>query len=160
MLKIPVSHSSRVPAVSTAALPDIVFMLLFFFMTVTTVKEQSLKIENTLPVATEIKKLERRDLVIDIHVGAPLSPYAETFGNEPQIQLNGKFARVSDVGPYILEKRASVPEHLRALITISLKVDQKARMGLVQDIKEVLREVHALKVNYTTYSAERPQSTP
>ena len=62
------------PAMSTASLPDIVFMILFFFMVTTVMREVELKVELTnsdLPQATEIKKLEKKSLVSYIYVGKP-----------------------------------------------------------------------------------------
>lgn len=140
--------------ISTASLPDIVFMLLFFFMTVTVMKNDILKVENILPNATEIKKLEKKDRVIYIYVGKPTQSYVSVAGTEPKIQLNDKLANVSDVGAFVLEEIAKKPEHLRKFVTIALKVDKKASMGLISDIKQELRKVNALKINYTTYDGE------
>ncbi len=142
------------PAVSTASLPDIVFMLLFFFMTVTTMKDSSIMVENTLPNATETKKLEKKDRVLYIFVGKPTREYQKVFGTEPKIQLNDKFANVSDVGTYILQERAKKPQELQNVLTTALKVDKQANMGLISDIKQELRKVNALKVNYTTYEGD------
>ncbi|WP_339706549.1 biopolymer transporter ExbD [uncultured Kriegella sp.] len=142
------------PAVSTASLPDIVFMLLFFFMTVTVMKDSTLKVENTLPNASETKKLEKKDRVIYIYVGAPTSQYSSTFGTEPKIQLNDKFSDPSDVGDYILQERAKKAQELQNVLTTALKVDKNANMGLISDIKQELRKVNALKVNYTTYEGD------
>ena len=44
-------------AISTASLPDIVFMLLFFFMVTTVMRETTLFVEVVTPKATEIKKM-------------------------------------------------------------------------------------------------------
>ncbi len=143
-----------VPEVSTASLPDIVFMLLFFFMTVTVMKDTALKVENVLPNANEIKKLEKKDRLVFIHIGRPTGSFETVLGTEPRIQLGDKFADASDVGPYVLAKRARMPEHLRPFLTVSLKVDKNAHMGLVADVKQALREVHALKINYTTYEGD------
>ena len=143
-----------VPAVSTASLPDIVFMLLFFFMTVTTMKDSSLMVENTLPNATEVKKLEKKDRVLYIFVGKPTREYQKVFGTEPKIQLNDKFANVSEVGDFILMERAKKPQELQNVLTTALKVDKEANMGLISDIKQELRKVNALKVNYTTYEGD------
>ncbi|TXN37119.1 biopolymer transporter ExbD [Flagellimonas hymeniacidonis] len=151
MAKFAKKKDGDLPAVSTASLPDIVFMLLFFFMTVTTMKDSSLLVENTLPNATEIKKLEKKDRVIYIYVGKPTQEYAKVFGTEPKIQLNDKFASVEEVGSYILAERAKKPQELQNVLTTALKVDKNANMGLIADIKQQLREVNALKVNYTTY---------
>jgi len=151
MAKFTKKKDGDLPAVSTASLPDIVFMLLFFFMTVTTMKDSSLLVENTLPNASEIKKLEKKDRVIYIYVGKPTQEYQKVFGTEPRIQLNDKFASVDEVGSYILAERAKKPQELQNVLTTALKVDKNANMGLITDIKQQLREVNALKVNYTTY---------
>ncbi|TMU54427.1 ExbD/TolR family protein [Flagellimonas algicola] len=151
MAKFAKKKDGDLPAVSTASLPDIVFMLLFFFMTVTTMKDSSLLVENTLPNATEIKKLEKKDRVVYIYVGKPTQEYQKVFGTEPKIQLNDKFANVDEVGSYILAERAKKPQELQNVLTTALKVDKNANMGLIADIKQQLREVNALKVNYTTY---------
>ncbi len=154
MSKFAKKKDGDLPAVSTASLPDIVFMLLFFFMTVTTMKDSSLLVENTLPNATEIKKLEKKDRVIYIYVGKPTREYQKVFGTEPKIQLNDKFASVDEVGSYILAERAKKPQELQNVLTTALKVDKDANMGLIADIKQQLREVNALKVNYTTYDGD------
>ena len=143
-----------IPAVSTASLPDIVFMLLFFFMTVTTMKDSALMVQNTLPVASEVKKLEKKDRVLYIYVGKPTTQYQKVFGTEPKIQLNDKFASVSEVGPFILQERAKKAQELQNVLTTAMKVDKEANMGLISDIKQELRKVNALKVNYTTYEGD------
>ncbi|WP_375323480.1 ExbD/TolR family protein [Flagellimonas sp. GZD32] len=154
MAKFTKKKDGDLPAVSTASLPDIVFMLLFFFMTVTTMKDSSLMVENTLPNASEVKKLEKKDRVIYIYVGTPTQEYQKVFGTEPKIQLNDKFANVDEVGSFILAERAKKPQELQNVLTTALKVDKNANMGLITDIKQELRKVNALKVNYTTYEGD------
>ena len=154
MSKFSKKKSGELPPVSTASLPDIVFMLLFFFMTVTVMKDSSLKVENVLPNPNEIKKLEKKDRVIYIYVGKPTQEYQKVFGTESKIQLNDKFANPSDVGDYILAERAKKSQELQNVLTTALKVDKNANMGLISDIKQELRKVNALKVNYTTYEGD------
>ncbi len=154
MSKFAKKKDSGLPAVNTASLPDIVFMLLFFFMTVTVMKDSTLKVKNTLPNASETKKLEKKDRVIYIYVGAPESQYQSKFGSEARIQLNDKFSSPADVGGYILEERAKKAQELQNVLTVALKVDKDANMGLISDIKQELRKVNALKVNYTTYEGD------
>ncbi len=110
MIKFKIKSNGGIPPVSTASLPDIVFMLLFFFMSVTVMKDTTLKVENTLPNASEIKKMEKKDRIIYIHVGKPIGKYEKLFGKEPKIQLNDKYANVEDVGPYVLAEIAKRPE--------------------------------------------------
>ena len=154
MAKFNKKKDGDLPAVSTASLPDIVFMLLFFFMTVTVMKDSSLMVQNTLPNASEVKKLEKKDRVLYIYVGKPTREYQKVFGTEPKIQLNDKFANVSEVWDFILQERAKKSQELQNVLTTALKVDKDANMGLISDIKQELRKVNALKVNYTTYEGD------
>ncbi|QLG44611.1 ExbD/TolR family protein [Costertonia aggregata] len=154
MSKFAKKKDGDLPAVSTASLPDIVFMLLFFFMTVTTMKDSSIMVENTLPNATEIKKLDKKDRIIYVYVGKPTKDYQKVFGTLAKVQLNDKFADVSEVGDYILAERAKKPQELQNVLTTALKVDKEANMGIISDIKQELRKVNALKVNYTTYEGD------
>ncbi|MBO0322955.1 biopolymer transporter ExbD [Muricauda sp. CAU 1633] len=141
----------EIPAISTASLPDIVFMILFFFMTVTTIKTNPLLVDNNLPKADQVKNLEKKDRVIEIFVGKPSQELAKTFGNEPKIQLDNRLANVNEVGPYVLAELAKKPDAIRNLVTVSLKVDKDVNVGIVSDIKQELRKINTLKVNYTTY---------
>lgn len=150
MAKFKKDGKKETPAISTASLPDIVFMLLFFFMVSTTMREVDLKISVVLPQATEVKKLEKKSLVSHINVGPPKKALQSKFGSEPRIQLNDRFADLTDIDQYITSEREKLDENERGLLTISLKVDQKTKMGVVTDIKQQLRKSNALKINYST----------
>ncbi|MEE9363857.1 MAG: biopolymer transporter ExbD [Cellulophaga sp.] len=154
MSKFKKKQDGDLPEVSTASLPDIVFMLLFFFMTVTVMKSGDIMVENTLPNASETKKLEKKDRIIYIYVGKPTSQYEKVFGTESKIQLNDKFADANEVGDYILMERAKKAQELQNVLTTALKVDKNANMGIIADIKLELRKVNALKINYTTYDGD------
>ena len=138
------------PAISTASLPDIVFMLLFFFMVATVMRENTLMIENQLPSADQIEKLEKKNLVMYIYVGKPSSNYRAKYGTEARIQLGDKLAEVGDVQAFIASERATKREEEIPYLTTSLRVDKEANMGIVGDIKQELRKANALKLNYTT----------
>jgi len=153
MAKFNKKKDGGLPAVNTASLPDIVFMLLFFFMVATVMRENTLKIENKLPAADQIEKLDKKYPISYIYVGKPSSRYKQ-FGTEARIQLNDNYAEVRDIGPYIAAERAPLREELKNYITVALKVDVDANMGLVSDIKQELRKAQALKINYTTRQGE------
>ena len=136
------------PAVSTASLPNIVFMLLFFFMVTTVMREVDLKIKLDQPEATEIEKLEDRSLVDYIYIGEPIK--TEIYGTVPKIQLDDDFAEVQDIQDYIIQKRSDRIEAVQGAITVSLKVDEDTKMGIVTDVKQELRKVQALKISYST----------
>jgi len=133
------------PGISTASLPDIVFMLLFFFMVTTVMRETELKIRKPqLPKATEIKKLERKSLVSYIYVGKVEGQ------NGDKIQLNDRVADVKDVKYFVFAERETHPEDEIPLLTTSIKADIGSNVGTITDIKEELRNVNALKINYST----------
>jgi biopolymer transport protein ExbD len=124
-------------------------MLLFFFMTVTTMKEVELKVTIKNPKATEVKKLENKSLISYIYVGSPIRKFQAKFGKEAVIQLNDQFARVRDIGPYVQAERDAMDAENRSKMTTALKVDQGTKMGIVTDIKQELRKAKALKITYT-----------
>jgi biopolymer transport protein ExbD len=154
MSKFKKKKTGELPAISTASLPDIVFMLLFFFMVATVMRENTLLIKNTLPYADQIEKLDKKDLVMYIYAGQPADRFQGQYGKESRIQLNDKFADVKDIAAFIAAERASKREELIPFLTTALKVDKDANMGLVGDIKQELRKVNALKINYTTKKGE------
>lgn len=146
-------QKTELPVISTASLPDIVFMLLFFFMVATVMRNDALIVKNELPYADQIEKLDRKNMVMHIYAGKPSSRY-KNMGTEARIQLNDKFADINEIKPFVLEEIKSKPEELRPFLTTALKVDKDTKMGLVGDIKKELRAVNMLKINYTTKMGE------
>ena len=138
------------PAVNTASLPDIVFMLLFFFMVTTTMRETDLRIEAPkLPSAVEIKKLEHKSLVCTIYVGKSKTPGQHGSGYN-RIQLNDKIATAEQVPAFIINARTKVSEAEVPFMTTSIKADKESNVGTITDIRLKLRDVNALKVSYST----------
>ncbi|WP_053990859.1 biopolymer transporter ExbD [Mangrovimonas sp. TPBH4] len=158
MSKFNKKKSGDLPAISTASLPDIVFMLLFFFMVATVMRDTTLKVKNDLPFADQVEKLDKKDLIMYIYAGKPSDRFQSTFGKEARIQLNDKFADVSDIQAFIEAERASKREELVPFLTTALKVDKEVNMGIVSDIKTELRKVNALKINYTTRNGDISQN--
>ena len=136
------------PALSTSSLPDIIFMLLFFFMAVTTMKEVTYKVRVSPPTATELQKLENKSLVRYIYVGEPTKEYREQFGSATRIQLNDQFADVSEIENFITMERTAMKEEDQNVMTVSIKADKDTKMGIITDIKQALRRAYALKINY------------
>jgi len=153
MSKFRKSSGKETPAISTASLPDIVFMLLFFFMVTTTIRDVSLLVKIKLPTATELTKLEKKSLVSYIYVGPPQKQFVKVFGTEPRIQLNDQFAKITDISDYILAERAARNEAEIPFMVTSLKVDELTKMQIVGDIKQELRKAAALHINYSSRNA-------
>ena len=148
MAKIRKEGKKSVPAVSTASLPDIIFMLLFFFMVSTSMMEVPFKVSISVPEATELQSLEKKSLVRYVYVGAPLQEYQKQFGRETRIQLDDQFADVVQLEEYVVRERSAMKEDEQNLLTISIKADKDTKMGIVTDIKQALRRAYALKINY------------
>ena len=148
MSKFKKKKGGELPPVSTASLPDIVFMLLFFFMVATVMRDNDLKIENRLPGADQVEKLEK-DRSMFIYAGKPSAQY-KNFGTEARIQINDKFASLEHVQAAVQEARAALRPELQDRLVVALKVDEDTNAGLISDIKQKLREINALKIMYIT----------
>jgi len=136
------------PALSTSSLPDIVFMLLFFFMVTTQMRETENKVSVKLPQASEIVKLERKDLTSYINIGSPVKHLQAQYGTDARIQLNDSFKTTEDIRDFIAAERDAMSEADRSFMTVSIRADENVRMGIVSDVKQELRRCSALKIMY------------
>lgn len=139
----------EVPAISTASLPDVIFIILFFFMITTSMKEVELIVKVTPPTATEIQKLENKSLVSYIYIGVPTESLQSKFGTTPRIQLNDAYRTPQDILDFIASERDKLNEADRSNMTVSIKADKDTRMGIVTDVKQELRRANALKISYS-----------
>ena len=138
----------EVPAMSTTSLPDVVYIILFFFMLSTSMRDQELLVHYKVPEATEVQKLEKKSLVSYIHIGQPVLAMQEKFGTAPRIQLNDSYKTTKDILDFVAGERDQLSEVDRALMTICLKADGKTKMGIITDVKQELRRANALKISY------------
>lgn len=128
-IKKKVKVSTEIP---TASMPDIVFMLLLFFM-VSTVFRQFTGLPIDLPTAKKIVKLDAKKNVTNVWADA-----------QGELSIDDKIVQIADVSRVIYKKRVENPR-----LVVSLKVDRSANMKVVTDVHEELREADALKVNYS-----------
>ena len=154
MSKFKKSEKKEVPAMSSGSLSDIVFMLLFFFMVTTQLRETENKVQVKVPEASEVVKLERKDLNSYIHIGTPIKSLQAQYGTEARIQLNDSFKTTDDIRDFIAAERESKSEGDRQFMTVSIRADQDVRMGIVTDVKQELRRCSALKIMYSARKAE------
>lgn len=154
MSKFKKKKSGELPAVSTASLPDIVFMLLFFFMVATVMRDDELQIENRLPQANQVEKLAEKKKIVTIYIGKPNPNFIKQFGISEVIQLGDKISPISDVQTFVNTKRNSMDEDDKDSMTVSLKVDQNSQVGILTDVKQELREAMALKISYTSIEGD------
>lgn len=144
----------ELPAISTASLPDVIFMILFFFMVSTTMREEEVLVKYQLPNATEVQKLEKKNLVSYINIGVPVAHMQARYGTAPQIQLNDSYKTAKDIGDFIAAEREQMDEADRIMMTVSIKADRYTKMGIITDVKQELRRANALKISYAALEAE------
>jgi len=150
MSKFRKKGKKEMQAISTASLPDIVFMLLFFFMVTTVMRETTLFVSVTTPKATEIKKLQKKSLVSYIYIGSPIKRMQASYGTAARIQLNDAFASVDEIQEFIASEQEARDEKEIPYMTTSIKADETAKMGIITDVKQELRKANSLKINYST----------
>lgn len=132
--------------ISTASLPDIVFMLLFFFMVTTVMRNQDLLVKVIQPKATEVAKLTNNSLVSHIYIG---KPYDIRLGDQPRIQLNDAIRDTKDIKSFVYQEREKRSQIDVPKMIFSLEVNESTQMGIVSDVKQELRIAEALKINYS-----------
>ena len=136
------------PELNTSSLPDLIFSILFFFMIVTSMREETLKIEFKAPQGTEIEKLERKSLASNIYIGKAQREYRAKFGTGSCIQVNDKFIDVSGIGSFVYDERGNLSERDKPYMKIVLKSDVNTKMGIITDVKMELRKAQALSLVY------------
>lgn len=143
------SDKKEAPGISSGSLSDIVFMLLFFFMVTTQMRESENKVNVTLPAATEITKLERKDLTSFILIGKPMQE--DVYGSKDRIQLNGQIVdNYEQLGIDIIKERSAIPPKDLTHYRVAIRADLDTKMYIIRDVKLKLREVSALKLMYQT----------
>ncbi|MBP3834712.1 MAG: biopolymer transporter ExbD [Prevotella sp.] len=143
--------SHQVPGLNTAALPDLIFTVLFFFMIVTHMRKVELKVKYQVPAGTELSRLTKKSTVTYIYIGRGVGD-SDT---KMRVQLNDKLSEVSDIVDYIVEERKRMSPEDVGKMTVSIKADRQADMGLITDVKQALRQANALRINYSAVSEKR-----
>jgi len=134
--------------IPTSSMPDVVFMLLFFFMVTTELRKTAVDVMQRIPQATQLRKLQRKSLVTNLYIGEPKK--SEQFGAEPKIQADDTFIEPSDIILWVNRKKDELPENEREQLTIAMKVDSEAKRGIIADVETELRKANARKILYST----------
>ena len=140
----------EVPAMSTSSLPDIVFMLLFFFMAATTMREVDPLVKVQMPQANEITELDKKNLV-NIWMGKPMN--AAKGEDALKIQLNDKTQEVEDIRNFISATTTTKGVGPKDIV-VNLRVDKEATVGKLTAVKQELRKADALSISYAAMQAE------
>lgn len=132
-MKFEKKRSSIKQEIPTASMPDIIFMLLLFFMVTTTLREVEVLVNYSLPEAKAIEKIENKRLISYIWVG-----------KDAKIQINDSIVKMEEIQGIMYAKRQALPN-----VIVSLRVDKNTDMGYVTDIQQELRKAFCLRINYS-----------
>ena len=141
----------EVPGLNLAAMPDLIFTVLFFFMIVTHMRDVKPMVRYDVPQGTELEKARKSNMVY-LFIGKPVSEQGEVAGSETRIQLNDRFVSVGELAREISAERAKMSEDDRQRMVVSLRADRDTEMGIINDVKQELRKAGALNINYSATS--------
>ncbi|MBR2292402.1 MAG: biopolymer transporter ExbD [Prevotella sp.] len=131
-------HSSHeLPSLNLASMPDLIFTVLFFFMLVTHMRDDEVKVRYEVPAGTEVRKLEQKSSVVNVYIG------------QGRIQVNGQLTDLDHLAQLLKAERSRMSAENAENMTVSLKADKQTPMGLIADVKRALQQSFALRVNYS-----------
>ena len=144
----------EVPGLNTASLPDLIFTVLFFFMIVTHIKDDAVGVDYTPPKGSQVEKLAGNSSVMHIYIGHPAGGASAEGGGEMCVQINDRRVGVADIPKYIAGERSRMTPAEAQNVTVSLRADSAAPMGLVDDVKRALRSSQVLKIVYSAQESD------
>jgi len=138
-----------VPGLNLAAMPDLIFTVLFFFMIVTHMRDVKPQVQYNVPQGTEVDKAVRKSSVVYVFIGKPVDAQGRVVGQESRVQVNDRLVSVSQIGEAIAQERSIMTEEDRQHLVVSIRADRDTEMGLINDVKQALRRAGALNINYS-----------
>lgn len=145
--------SHDMPGLNLASMPDLIFTVLFFFMIVTHMRHDDVRVRYQVPAGTEVQKLQQKSAVINVYIGPSAesgqSGLSDTSGMSWRIQMNGQLTDIDHLSQLIETERKKLSEDNAERLTVSLKADKHTPMGVIADVKEALQRSFALRINYS-----------
>ncbi len=131
-----------VPTLNMASMPDLIFTVLFFFMIVTHMRTESVKVHVNVPEGQELNKPTSKRTVTNLYIGTDAN-------GETRIQIGERIVSLDRVGSAILAISNSMSDEDREQYTVNIKADRNTPMGIVTDVKQELRKVGTLNIRYS-----------
>jgi len=134
-----------IPQLNTASLPDLIFTVLFFFMIVTHMRKEEIKVTYRVPQGKELKKLAKKSTVTFVYIGKPIDTPSAPYS----IQMNDRIVTAGEVEELARAERNRILPEDKARMTVSIKADRHADVGTISDVKQSLRRAGALNISYS-----------
>ncbi len=147
----------RVPALNTASLPDLIFSVLFFFIIVTNMREDDVKVKYRVPEGKELTRLQHKSSVIHIYIGKPngnATPAAnpDTPDGSPatayRIQLENRYVGIDELADRVARLKSRMQPDDAQQLMVAVSADKDVDMQTMMDVKQALRRAHALRVTF------------
>ena len=142
------------PGLNVAALPDLIFTVLFFFMIVTHMRQVEPKVRYQVPQGSEVVKDVRKAGLVYILIGKPVDAQGRVTSDETRIQVNNSCVTTDEIPAIINKERERMTDDERQHLTVSIRADRDTRMGVINDVKQALRRAGALNINYSASKRE------
>lgn len=140
-------RSTSSPEISTASMPDIVFLLLFFFMVTATIKTKDEQLKLKVPEAQAVTQVKKKFLIRELNIGFPKNA---KLGIAPRISADDKLLALNEIGNWVHNQKASLGEAYKDQMIVLIKADVNVEMGLIGDVQQELRKHQARKVLFRT----------
>ena len=122
-----------VPGLNLAAMPDLIFTVLFFFMIVTHMRDVEPRVRFTVPQGTQLEKA-RKSGVVYLFIGCPVDAQGIALSDEPRIQLNNRFVSINQITEEVQKEQAMMSDENRQHMVVSIRADRDTPMGIVSDV--------------------------
>lgn len=124
-----------------ASMPDLIFTVLFFFMIVTHMRNETVKVQLEVPQGTEVTKQSLRSSTINIYIG-------KTPDGKIHIQAADKLCDITQATAIVLEHKKALAEEQESM-TVNLRADRTVPMGIINELKYNLRKADVLSIRYS-----------
>lgn len=134
-------RNSGFPTLNTAALPDLIFTVLFFFMIVTHMRSTDVKVKYTVPQGTELSKVQHKSAITYLYIGK------DAKGNT-QLQLNDQVVTMAELPTALEEAREDLSPDDEEYQTVSIKADRDTPLDVIAKVKAAISYANTLNVSY------------
>ena len=148
-MKLYRGRNHEIPTLNTASLPDLIFSILFFFMLVVHMRKATVHVKYQVPMATELSRMYNNSSIQHIYIGRPINKLGKVESNKMVVQLNDNITTIPEIKKYLIQLSAILPPEQRKQLSVSIKADRHADMGMIMDLKQALREANVLNINFT-----------
>jgi len=125
-----------------ASMPDLIFTVLFFFMIVTHMRTESVKVHVNEPEGKELSKPTNKRATTNLYVGTDNN-------GDTRIQVGERIVPLNMIGSVILATSNGLSDEDRERYTVNIKADRNTPMGIITDVKQELRKVGILNIRYS-----------